>query len=179
MFENNLNEAAAVFRIVHGAAEERFRESLNSRERRLELVRDIGDEIAADSFQAAQLGDVMQHEDGSGRFPGPNGSDGGREVTLAQGAGGDFRLDAGRAFQHSPHGFAHLRLPDNFDERAARLRRYVEFEDGSKPAIGEHDALRGVHDDDAFHHAVQNRGRKVALLGKGTNGGVEAGSGLI
>ena len=49
-------------------AKQRFRESLNGGERRLEFVRDVGDEILAHALQAAQFGDVVQHHHGAGRL---------------------------------------------------------------------------------------------------------------
>ena len=67
--------SGVVLGIVERAAEKRFGESLNGGERRLEFVRDVGDEILANSFEPAKFSDVMQHDDGAGRFP---GGDGGR-----------------------------------------------------------------------------------------------------
>src|SRR6185437_7014901 len=68
MVANNFQKAAVVLVIFEGTAEEGFGEALNRRERSLEFVRDVGDEILAHAFEAAQLGNVMQYDDGTGRF---------------------------------------------------------------------------------------------------------------
>src|SRR5262245_3130941 len=64
MITNDFEEPIAVFHIFHRASQEGFRESLNRRQRSLELMRDIGHEITARAFQSAQLADVMQNQNG-------------------------------------------------------------------------------------------------------------------
>ena len=54
-----------VDRIADRAVEQRFHESLDRGDRRLQLVRDVGHEIAADVLQAAKIGDVVQHHHGA------------------------------------------------------------------------------------------------------------------
>ena len=67
---DDFQEAAIVFGIVEGAGEQGFGEALNGGERRFEFVGDVGDEILAHAFQAAEFGDIVKHDDGSGRFSG-------------------------------------------------------------------------------------------------------------
>jgi hypothetical protein len=62
---NDFKEAAIIFFVLERAAEQRFGEALDGGERRLEFVRDIGDEILADAFEAAELGDVVKHDHGA------------------------------------------------------------------------------------------------------------------
>ena len=45
-----------------GVVDQRFGVALDRRQRRAQLVRDVGDEVAADLIGAAQIGDVVQHE---------------------------------------------------------------------------------------------------------------------
>ena len=68
MVADDFQEAAIVFGIVEGAGEQGFGEALNGGERRLEFVGDVGDEILAHTLEAAEFGDVVKHDDGSGRF---------------------------------------------------------------------------------------------------------------
>src|SRR5260221_14532639 len=77
MLENDLQETEAVLRVVDGAREKRFRETLNSGERRSKFVRNVGNEIAANALELAQVGDVVQHEYGAGRFSSAHGRGGG------------------------------------------------------------------------------------------------------
>ncbi len=55
-------EPLGVDRVVHGAVEQRFDKALDRRDRRLQLVRDVGHEVAADVFQLAKVGDVVEHD---------------------------------------------------------------------------------------------------------------------
>ena len=55
MLEDDLEEADAILRVFNRAGEQSFGETLNRGERRLEFVRYIGDEIAADAFEFAQI----------------------------------------------------------------------------------------------------------------------------
>ena len=52
---------------LHGAVEQGFDEALDRGDRRLELVRDVGHEVAADVFQAAKVGHVVEHDHGADR----------------------------------------------------------------------------------------------------------------
>ena len=60
---------------VVGLVDERFGVALDRGQRRAQLVRHVGDEIAADLIGAPQIGDVVQHQHGAA-------------------AGGDDRRDA-------------------------------------------------------------------------------------
>ena len=50
---------------LHGAVEQRFDEALDRRDRRLQLVRDVGHEVAADVLQPAKIGHVVEHDHGA------------------------------------------------------------------------------------------------------------------
>ena len=72
---NDFDEAAAVGGVVQRAAQQRFRKSLDGRQRRAKFVRHVGHEILAHALQPPQFGDVMQHQHRAGvrarRAPAP------------------------------------------------------------------------------------------------------------
>ena len=51
--------------VLDGAVEQRLDAHLDDRQGRLQFVRDVGDEVLAQAFQPAQLGGVVQHQDGA------------------------------------------------------------------------------------------------------------------
>src|SRR5205823_67161 len=162
-----------------GAGEQRLREALNGGERGAKFVGNVGDKIAADTFEVAQFGDVVKNHYRAGGIARADGGDGGGKRVLAQGAGGDFGLDARLAGQNLTHRFDHFGLPYSFDERAAGFGRMVEPEDLRKTLIGEEQALGSVHYGNTFDHAAENGGRKIALFGERANGAVEMRGGLV
>src|SRR5207248_970594 len=130
----------------------------------------VGDEIAPDAFELAQIGDVVQDHDCAGIFGGLNGIYRRGEETLAKRAGHDLGLDAGRALQDRAHGFEKLRLAHDLDKGTSGLRRGAEFQAFFGARVGKEQALRGVNYSDTFHHAAEDVGGKVALLGDRANG---------
>ena len=61
MISRNRWRASRVIGFVH----ERFGVALDCGQRRTQLVRHVGDEVAADLIGAPQVGDVVQHEHGA------------------------------------------------------------------------------------------------------------------
>src|SRR6516164_9286418 len=179
MFENDAQEASAVLRIVDGAANERFRKALNCGERGSKLVRNIRDEIAADTLELAQFRNIVKHDHRAGGFTGPHGSYGRGEVVLSQGAGGNFGLHARLAGKHAAYRFDQLGLAHHFEQRTTADGRYVEPQDRRKARIGENQPFGPVHDGDTFHHRAENRRGKISFLGQGTNGAIQTRCGLI
>src|SRR2546429_1518875 len=173
MLENDLQETNAVLRIVHRAGEQRFRKALNRRERRLEFVGHVGDEVAADSFELAQIGDVVQHDDRAGVFRGFYGGNRCREKTPAQRSGNDFRFHARRALQNVAYGLDKFGLPHNLDKGTAGLRWRIQFENARETFVGKEQALGGINYSDALNHAAKNRGGEVALLRQRANRAIE------
>jgi len=53
------------------------------------------------------------------------------------------------------------------------LRRHVQAQDFRKTSICEEQALGSIHDGHAFHHASENRRRKIAFFGQRLNAAVE------
>src|SRR5713226_1408644 len=135
VFENNFEEADTILRIVDGPGEKRFRETLDGGKRRAQLVRNVGDEIAAHALEFAQFGDVVQHDHRAGGFRGADRCDSDRKKMLAQRAGHDFGFDAGLAFQYFSNRFNQLSLADNLKERAAGSRRHVQAKNSRETFI--------------------------------------------
>ena len=51
MLQDDPQKPVAVLRVVHGSRKQRFRKSLDRRQRRAELMRYVGHEVSPDSFQ--------------------------------------------------------------------------------------------------------------------------------
>ena len=66
---DDLEEPARLRRLVglDRAVEQRLDVAAHGGERRAQLVRDVGDEVAADAIGAAQVGDVVQDQHGPAR----------------------------------------------------------------------------------------------------------------
>ena len=73
MLEDDVEETAAVLRIVERAGNQSFGKTLNRGERGAEFVGDVGDKIPANALEFAKFRDVVEHDDGAGCIPGANG----------------------------------------------------------------------------------------------------------
>ena len=140
---------------------------------------DVGDEIATDSFELAQVRNIVQHDDGAGVFRGLHGSYGCREEMLPQRSGDDFGFHARRTLQDRARSFDKLRLAHGLHEGTAGLRRHSQFQDFREAFVGEDEALAGIHHGDALHHAAENRGGEVALLSERANCAVQVGRRIV
>ena len=65
LIDDALAEAQRRVTIVESAVAERLGVALDRRERRAQLVRDVGDEVAPHAIQLLGLGDVAHHDDGA------------------------------------------------------------------------------------------------------------------
>src|SRR6202040_2551583 len=92
VFQDDVEEPAAILRVVESPGNQGFRKSLDGGERRSEFVGDVGDKIPANAFEFAELRDVVEHDDRAGGVRGANRSNCRRKEMLPQRAGGDFRL---------------------------------------------------------------------------------------
>src|SRR5712675_1323892 len=126
MLDDDFEEALAILRIVHGAGEQRFRKTLNGRERSAELVGDVGHEIAAHALKSAQFGNVVKHDHSAICFACADRTNRSGEKTLAQGSRDDFGFHARFAGQNRSDCFDQIGLADDFDQGAARFWRKVE-----------------------------------------------------
>src|SRR5207245_2640028 len=170
MVENELQETESVLRFVDGAAQKRFREALNCREWRSKFVRNVGNEIAADALELAQVGDVVQHKYGPGRFSSAHRRGGCGKKSLAQRPGYNLRVDRRFTTQHFVDGLNQFRLPNRLNENATDRWRQVQAQNLGKPWVREYDAVCRVHHGHAFYHAAENRRREVALISERANG---------
>jgi len=187
---NDFEEAAIVFGIVESAGEESFGKTLDGGERRLEFVGDVGDKILADALEAAEFGDVMKHDDGSGGlFIGRAARDGHVEGFYGRGGDGetlglgdthgDVGLQALLAVQGATDEAQKVRVADYFDERAALGGGGIDVQDFRERAIVEDEALLGVNHCDAFDHAAEDGAGAVAFAAEETDFAVHARGGEI
>ena len=167
---DDLEEALPAPRVVR-VVEQRLDVAANGRERRAQLVRDVGDEVAADLVGALEVGDVVQHEHGAaagGRPPAPAGPpDRGRRRGST---------DSSKACGAPPASTP----AEVLDDAGMADRLDVGAADGvaldaQHPAGGVVDQLQAsglVDDQHAFDHAAENRlhARPVARQ-RGRRGG--------
>ena len=160
-----LQEAAAVLGVVDGAVEQRLDAGLDDRQRRLQLVRDVGDELLPQPFQAAQLGGVVQHEHGAARRRARQA--GGVDGQAAAGGAVPVQLLAaaarawpGPARTTSCSGA----LADHLPELAADGGLGGNSSSCAGPLVGEQDALLGVEGDDALDHAAEDGAQLLAVF---------------
>ena len=116
---DDLDEALAIGRVVQRAAQQRFRKALNGGERGAKFVRDIGDEILPDPFQAPQLADLVQHQNGAVRPGGAHRRRRDGKASRPHGADDDL---AGHLFVTAERHLddrQQVRLPHDFDQRAS------------------------------------------------------------
>ena len=148
-------------------------------QRRPQLVRDVGDEIAPDLIGAAEIGDVVQHHDDAARaaagirWRGARRQDPRRIARRRQlherrrAAGerlGDQRLDR--------------RVPDDLDVMAAD-RQVVEPQHLPGRVVGELEPALRIDDDDALDHPGQDGRRSSAVARQLRDPHGEVGDGLV
>ena len=162
-----------ILRVVDGAGQQRFRETLNGGKRRFEFVRNVSHEIAAHALELAQIADVMKDKHSAGFFSSAHGRGGCGKKSLAHRAGYNFRVYRRLAAQHTADGFNQFRLPNRFDESATDLWRHVQAKNLSETRVRENHAVGGIHHCDAFDHAAKNCRREVAFIPERADGEVE------
>ena len=67
--DDDAQEALRLGRLVLGSVQQGLGESLDRRHRRLDLVRDVGDELAPHALQGLQAADVVEHGNGADALP--------------------------------------------------------------------------------------------------------------
>jgi hypothetical protein len=92
---------------------------------------------------------------------------------LPQRAGDDFRFYPRLAAKHLANRFEQFRLAHDFHQGAARGGRHIQTENLRKAGIGKNQSLGIVHHRDAFDHASENRGGKVAFFFQGLDRAVQ------
>src|SRR5258708_3807756 len=108
---NDFEKLAGGRDIVGSAVEQCFRIALNRRERRTQLVGNVGDEVAPGFFDALGFGEVAKHGDGASIGQRGGGYVEGAAVNDGGGAG-RFDFAGGRRFFH---GGEEIGVADSFD----------------------------------------------------------------
>ena len=194
---NDFEETAIILRIVEGAGEQSFGEAADGGERRLEFVRDVGDEILADALEATEFGDVVEDDDGargsdisvggtrafricrSGGFDGTHGGGGDGKTAGLDDAGGNVGAQTILPLQGAADEAEKFRIANDFDDGAALIGGGIHTENVEKGLIAKDEILLGVNDGDAFCHAAKNGVGLGALAAEGANGVVEVAGGFV
>ena len=146
-------------------SEQRFDVAANRRERRAQLVRHVGDEVAADLVGAPKLGDVVQHEDGAVRAAAGGrrraGHDRARRIARRR----QLQRVGRPPGERRRHQFGDRRMADRLDVVASE-RQLVELQHPLRGLVDELQPSLRIDDDDAFDHAGEDRfhARAVARL---------------
>ncbi len=167
-------EIRAGGRVVERAGLERFHERLERGDRRAELVRDVGDEIAAGGLDAPQLGHVLEQQHGTAAV----GQTGGHDLDpapwrwiqsqldhLGDGAGGSRR--AGNLH--------HVGVAHGLGQRAAVQLLLAQQVGGGR--VAQLDALVGIQDEHAVGHVLEDGGHLQALALNLGDAGLQAAAG--
>ena len=158
LFFDAAEESLVRFGVHGGRAAERFGVRLDRAERRFEFVRDVGDEVAANGFEAAEFGRVVNDEhDAGARLAGQRLD---VDINMEQrGAGAigfkSLRFAGGESVRDSR---VKCVVADDFEQRAAFDGDGLEAVQPAGCGVGENDAEALVDRDDAFDHAAE-RGR--------------------
>ncbi len=203
MFADDFEKSPVVAGIFEGAAQQSFRKALNGRQRRLEFMRNVGDEVLADALQAPEFGDVVQHHDGSGwflvrlhriseaalrrvrhvgrrpRFQRLHGSGCDREALLLNNSHSDVALETFLASEGAANQSQELRVADHLDQVPSFDIRGVQVQNFGKGAIGKDQAFVRINYGDALDHASQDGARAIALAAERTDGPLEPHRGFI
>ena len=154
-------------------------------------MRDVGDEILAHALQAAKFGDIVKHDNGSGRFSLTErladaggvqrfyGSGGDGKTLRLSDAHGDVALQAFFAAQGATNQADEFGIADDFDERAALGAGGVHIQNFRKRAIVKDEALLRVNDGDAFDHAAQDGAGSIAFAAQQADFAVHSRGGLV
>src|SRR5262245_59265639 len=175
-----LKELDVVALVVQRAREQRLDEALDRGQRGLQLVRDVGDEVAPDALQAPQLRDVVQHDD---------------EAALAaalEGAGVDLedallpapeevdleRLLAARRAR-APEQVLELLDRREVPQAPAHGGGRDDLEQRARGLVDEGHAVLLVHRHDALDHARQHGAELRVLLGERRDAARDLGPELV
>ena len=149
---------------VGAAVEQRFDVAPHRRERCAQLVRDVGHEVPAYAIGAAQLGDVVQHDDGAGRSLGAHRGAAHRHDDAVR-----QRQFEALAFLAAAERRADLRgdvrVADDL-EVVAPFRLVLQPQHPLRGAVGQLHVPLGVDDEDPFGHPAENGLHAGAIRGE-------------
>ena len=165
-----LQELLSVDGILRGPIQQGFDAGRDDRERRFQFMRHVGDEILAQTFQTANVGRVMQDQNGSA------GHLGSAPAGQRQTSGMDRQTACRRpapdnlfAFRFGPRqGSANDVLertqPHDFPETPTDGGFHVEVEQFGGAFVGEGNALLGVESHNALDHAAEDGAQLLAIF---------------
>ena len=140
--------------LVFGIVEQGLGVALDGSERRAELVRDVGDEIAADLIGRLQVRDVVQHEDGAAPF-GHHRRDVGHQRAAAVQYQVQLEAFGIVAAQRSPDLFGDAGVTERLEVRAARGLT-IQLQQAARGFVDQLQAALPIHDQHALDHAGED-----------------------
>ena len=154
-------------RVVGGAVEQRLDETLDRRDRRLELVRDVGHEVAAHRLEALEAGHVVEHDHRADGLvvvlTSQQGAVGLERAVVVAHAQGEFALHGGAPGQRLGDGALEFGVARDLLDAATYGGAAVGAKQtGGRLVQGDH-ALVRVDGDHALDHADEHGLALVAL----------------
>ena len=152
-----LDKLDARLAIVERAVAERFGVGLDRAERRLQLVRDVGHEVAAQRFQPPQLGRIVHHEHDARARIARQRRRLNRDAHLVAAVLRGFqplRLARGRGRAHR---LVQRVIADDLQQRPAFDQRRAENRTAAPPPRSQTARAAAVDGDHALDHAAEHR----------------------
>ena len=142
-------------RLLGRGVEQGLDVALNRGERRAQLVRDIGDEIAPHAIGAPEIGDVVEDEHGAARARRGDPRRPGHDALWRIVGEGQLLRVGGLAAEAAADLGLDVRVTNEL-EIVAPLRLVLQTQQPPGGVVGELDDALFVHDEDAFDHAGQD-----------------------
>ena len=144
---------------------QRVHRTANRRQRRSQLVGDVGHEVLADLHCTAIVAHVVQHDDHAGLVL-LRVRRGARQTHPDRlRAQRDFRLAGPAGFERTPDLLRHFRMPDQLDIVAVD-GRLLDLQHAAYRVVGHLHQAAPVHDEHALGHAGENCIRQPAASGQ-------------
>ena len=167
---DDAHEAASRRRVVQGAVLEGLGEALDGGDRRLELVGDVGDEVAPHRLEPLEARHVVEHDDGahvvSVVVPVQQRAVGLEVALLRPDAHHDVGLHRTVAVQRLRHHVLEVGVADDLLDRLALGRRGIGVQEARGGRVHGDHPLVDVDGEHALDHAGEHRLALVALVGE-------------
>ncbi len=154
---DDIDKSAAVFDIVQSSVEQCVRVSDNARERRTQLVRDVGNEILADLFQTLQIRNVV--EDGNHSAAGGHGDRRRLHLEGARRVGGKMKpqLAGFAGGQHRADAFVERGIAHQLQQTKTLVAFAAESDGAQQSLVAERHFKVRIDCQNAFGHSHKNR----------------------
>ncbi len=163
---DDLQEAVGVSRLLDRAVEQRFDEAFDRSDRRLQLVRDVGHEVAADAFEPAKVGHVVSTT--TAPMARPWASCSGRAARLHHAlpiaVQQDVGLDGIGTTKRAADEAAQIGVAHHFVQRATLCLGLVETEQPARSGVEADQPFAAVDGQHPFGHAGQHGLLLVVVL---------------